>query len=127
MGKRRARASFDWQPVPDDGDSAPAPDIRIKHTRFDLDESGASSSKTTYVLAPASPTKKGPMIFDDYNWNDELAPLELNTTNYPFLDPAYEHFLDINEPGPPRRKRTTEVSDWNSYISGHQKRLPPGL
>jgi len=108
--KRRARKSFDWHPVPEDGEEpASAPDIRIKHTRLDLDESGGSSSKTTYISAPASPTKKSLPFYDDFNWNDEPAPLELNTTNYPFLDPAYQHFLDINEPGPPRRKRTTEV------------------
>jgi hypothetical protein len=45
-------------------------------------------------------------------------PPEINTTNYPFLDPAYVHFLDINEPGPPRWKRTTEVKYISNLNSG---------
>jgi hypothetical protein len=108
--KRRAHASFDWIPVLDDNeeDQLP-PDIHIQHTRVDLDESGQSSSTTSFVPAPASPAKKTRTRYDDFDWNNEPAPLELNTTNYPFLDPAYQHFLDVNEPGPPRRKRTTEV------------------
>ena len=41
--------------------------------------------------------------------DNEPAPPEINTANYPFLDPAYTHYLDINEPGPPWRPRTFEV------------------
>jgi len=109
--KRRARASFDWIPVLDDNEEdQPLLDIRIQHTRVDLDESGRSSSTTSFIPAPASPAKKTRTRYDDFDWNNEPAPLELNTANYPFLDPAYQHFLDVNEPGPPRCKRTTEVS-----------------
>ena len=108
LSKRKAPSIFDWQRALEEGEQHPNPDIRIKHTRFDLEESGASSSRTTYISAPASPTKSAPPVYDDFTWNDEPPPLELNIANYPFLDPAYQHFLDINEPGPPRRKRTTE-------------------
>jgi hypothetical protein len=109
--KRRAPASFDWTPVLDDSDEdQPLPDIRIRHTRVELDESGRSSSTTSFIPAAASPAKNRRAQYDDIDWNNEPAPLELNTANYPFLDPAYQHFLDVNEPGPPRRKRTTEVS-----------------
>jgi len=106
--KRKAPLSFDWTPVVDD-DNGPIPDIRMRHKQLDLDESGPSSYKTTYISAPASPVKGASVIHDDFDWNDEPAPIEVNINNYPFLDPAYEHFLDINEPGPPRRKRTTEA------------------
>jgi hypothetical protein len=54
-----------------------------------LDESGQLLSKTYFISAPASPTKNTQVIYDDINWNNEPAPLKLNTTNYPFLDPAY--------------------------------------
>ena len=111
--KRRARPSFDWQQVLDDGEEpTPAPGIRIPHTRLDLDESGVSSRKTTYIPAPASPAKGSqPVYYDDFNWNNKPTPLEPNTINDAYLDPAYQHFLDVNEPGPPRRKRTAEVGD----------------
>jgi hypothetical protein len=117
--KRRAPLSFDWLPVQDDDDvPAPARDIRMRHTHLNLHESGGSSSRTSFIPAPASPAKQSvqPSYEDDFNWNDEPAPLEINTTNYPFLDPAYQHFLDINEPGPPRRKRTTEVCSLSNAI-----------
>jgi hypothetical protein len=126
--KRRAHPSFEWQHVLEEGeDPRPGPNIRIKHTRFDLDESGPSSSRTTYLSAPASPTKLAPPIYDNFNWNDNPAPPELNIKNYPFLDPAYQHFLDINEPGPPRRKRTTEVSHCNKYLSPRHNGLSLGI
>ena len=111
--KRRAPASFDWSAVPEyDDEPAPLPDIRIRHSHIHLDRSGASSSNTTYIPAPASPSKRDASfnyVDDNYNWNNEPAPPEINTANYPFLDPAYTHYLDINEPGPPRRPRTFEV------------------
>jgi hypothetical protein len=113
--KRRAPASFEWQTVPENADEPlPQPDIRIRHSHFNLDQSGPSSSRTSYLSAPASPSKKaGPLNYDydDYNWNNEPVPTETNATNHAFHDhdPAYLHFLDVNEPGPPRRPRTVEV------------------
>lgn len=114
--KRRMPASFEWQTVPEnDDDSLPQPDIHIRHSHLDLDQSGTSSSRTSYLSAPASPSKKaGPFNYDydDYNWNNEPMPTETDATNHAFHDhdPAYLHFLDVNEPGPPRRPRTVEVS-----------------
>jgi hypothetical protein len=117
--KRRVPRSFDWTPVAPDT-KRPLPDTRNSHTRIDLDQSGSSTSQTSYISAPASPTKILALPFDDddINWNNEPAPPEINTTNYPFLDPAYVHFLDVNEPGPPRRKRTTEVKYISNLNSG---------
>lgn len=70
-------------------------------------------SRTTYISAPASPSKRTEPSFDDnydnYNWNPEPPPPEINIENYPFLDPAYQHHLDLMEPGPLRCKRTVEV------------------
>jgi hypothetical protein len=123
--KQPAPASFDWTPIPeyDDNDQpASLPDIRIRYSHIHLDQSGASSSNTTYVPAPASPSKRNVSFNydnDNYNWNNEPAPLEINVKNYPFLDPAYVHFLDINEPGPPRRLRTIEVCTVITKVSGH--------
>jgi hypothetical protein len=113
--KRRAPASFDWTPVPDHGaDPQPSPDIRLRHTHINLDSAGHSTSRTSYISAPASPSKRAGTSVDDtydsYNWNPEPPPPEINIENYPFLDPAYQHYLDLMEPGPPpRRKRTVEV------------------
>jgi hypothetical protein len=112
--KRRAPASFEWHTVPEDEDEPQTlPDIRIKHSHVDLDTSGSSSRHTTYLSAPASPSKQASSsnyAHDDYFWNQEPALPKINTTTYPFLDPAYVHFLDINEPGPPRRPRTVQVN-----------------
>jgi hypothetical protein len=114
--KRRAPLSFDWTAVPDNVDEPPTlPDIRLRHTHMNLDSTGPTKSRTSYISAPASPSKRAePSIddtYDNYNWNPEPAPPEITIENYPFLDPAYQHYLDLQEPGPPpRRKRTTEVS-----------------
>jgi len=111
--KRRVPASFDWTPVLDVGDTLELPDIHVRHSHVHLDPLGPSSSRTTFISAPASPSKSdGPSDYyddNDYNWNNEPAPPEINTNDFPFLDPAYTHFLDLNEPGPPRRPRTIEV------------------
>ena len=113
--KRRAPPSFEWNPIPDDDEEPRSlPDIMLKHSHYNLDLSGPSSSRTSYLRAPASPSKKaGPSSTyyeDNYTWNEEPAPLETNASNHAFIDPAYAHFLDINEPGPPRCPRTVEVS-----------------
>lgn len=121
--KRRAPASFDWTAVPEyDDQPASLPDIRIRHSHLHLDQSGASSSNTIYVSAPASPSKRNTSFDyedDNYNWNNEPAPPEINIANYPFLDPAYTHYLDINEPGPPRHPRTVEVCTVVMKMSSH--------
>jgi len=115
MGRKRpVPASFDWTPVLDLDEPLQLPDIHIRHSHIDLDPVGPSSSHTRYISAPASPSKStGPTHNynddDDFNWNYEPAPPEININDHPFLDPAYVHFLDINEPGPPRRPRTIEV------------------
>jgi hypothetical protein len=114
LRKRRAPASFDWKRVEDDDEPQPVPDIRIQHTHLNLDQTRPPSTRISYIPSPASPSKAGPSNFtyDDFNWNEEPAPPEINFDNYQFLDPAYIHHLDANEPGPPRRKRTTEVCVW---------------
>ena len=114
--KRRAPASFEWRTVPEPVvDTPPQPDVHIRHSHLNFDQSGPSSIHTSYLSAPASPSKQaGPLDYDDddYNWNSEPAPMETNATGQEFgdHDPAYLHFLDVNEPGPPRRPRTVEVS-----------------
>jgi hypothetical protein len=112
MGHKRW-APLEWAQIPDDADSLqPRPDIRLRHSHVNLDQSGPSSTRNTYLSAPASPSKAGPTnYYDDYNWNDEPAPLGTNTLEDSHLDPAYVHYLDVNEPGPPppRRPRVVEV------------------
>ena len=114
--KRCAPASFEWRTVPEPVvDTPPQPDVHIRHSHLNFDQSGPSSIHTSYLSAPASPSKQaGPLDYDDddYNWNSEPAPMETNATGQEFgdHDPAYLHFLDVNEPGPPRRPRTVEVS-----------------
>jgi hypothetical protein len=120
--KRRAPLSFDWTPVADSADEPPPlPDVRLRHTHVNLDAAGPSRSRTSYISAPASPSKRAGSSFDDghdnYNWNPDPAPPEITVENYPFLDPAYQHHLDLKEPGPPRRKRTAEVREFFSSSS----------
>lgn len=109
MGKHkwRAPASFDWQSLPENdsndiGSNAP---IRIKHTHLHLDESGCSSSRTSYINAPASPKKKNNQSDHD---KDDFWTIDLLNDDSE-LDPAYIHHLDVNEPGPPHRKKTAAV------------------
>jgi hypothetical protein len=115
--KRKTNVSLDWAALDDNDEPSPAPDIRIKHTQFNLDQSGASSARTSYIPAPASPVKRARVTHDDFNWNDEPAPPEINPMNYPFLDPAYQSFLlDNDKLMAQRRKRTTLVSKMKTTI-----------
>lgn len=107
-------SSFEWTPVPDhDNEPLPLPDICVWHMHLNLDSAGPSTSHTTYISAPASPSKCVEPLFDDnynnYNWNPGPPPSEINIENYPFLDLTYQHHLDLIEPGPPQRKRIVEV------------------
>jgi hypothetical protein len=122
---RKRQVQADW--ITADGDSDDErhsrPSIRIKHTQFNLDISGSTSSQTSFLPAQASPRKKGATSsstaaddYDSYNWNPDPAPPEITVENYAFLDPEYVHNLDMKEPGPPRRKRTLEVSNPLSTI-----------
>jgi hypothetical protein len=107
---------FDWTPVPDHGaEPQPLLDIRLWHTHINLDSAGHSTSRTSYISAPASPSKRAEPSFDgtynSYNWNPEPPPPKINIENYTFSDPTYQHYLDLMEPGPPlQRKRTMEVT-----------------
>ena len=116
---RKRQVQADWITADDDSDDERSawPSIRIKHTQFNLNLSGSTSTQTSFLPTQASPRKKGTTssstATDDYylyNWNPDPAPPEITVENYPFLDPEYVHNLDIKEPGPPRRKRTFEVS-----------------
>jgi hypothetical protein len=121
--KRRAPASFEWNRVPDDADEdvPPQSNIRIRHTHHNLDHNGPSTRRTTYIHAPASPTKKPASSndYNSYNWNDEPPPPEISIENYPFLDPAYRFFRDDNdmlEPQERRRKRTLDDDPLRKWI-----------
>lgn len=110
--KRRSSRKFEWEAVPDDDHSdLPLPKIRIKHTHLNIDDTG-SSSRTSFIPAPSSPTKKGTALgqdlYDSSTWRDEHKSGLCDETGTmdadEELDPAYIHHLDVNEPGPPRRK-----------------------
>jgi hypothetical protein len=135
--KRRAPSSLDWTPVADSDELPPLPNIHIRHTHLNLDPTGSSTSRTSYISAPASPSKTSNVAssqdtHDSYNWNTEPAPLEINYENYPFLDPAYQHHLDDSGPDPPqRRKRTPEacILNLNEYMptNDHSRTIPSGI
>jgi hypothetical protein len=112
--KRRAPASFDWHPIPDNNNDEPPPqpDVAIRHSHLNSIYPDLRLAMLHIWYLSASPSKraKPSHYHDDYNWNEDPAPAEINdTTNSAFLDPAYTHFLDINEPGPPWQPRTVEV------------------
>lgn len=121
--KKSARVSshFRYHTVNDssDEDATPLPvTTSLKHVHFNAPQNGLSRFRTTYVVGGASPDKRpdvcaspGPEV-----WNSEPAPPELNTTNYPWLDPAYQHQFDLEShthqiPAP--RVRTAGVSHLN--------------
>jgi hypothetical protein len=93
-----------------------------KHTRFNLHKAGLEtsvagpSSRTTYVAGPSSPEKARPEPRHDIVWNKDPPPLEINTTNYAFLDPAYVHQLDTMDLDPTKRKRTASVRLFLSHL-----------
>lgn len=110
--KRRFPVAFEWIPVYDEEDNtAPLPDIRVKHTQLNLDEIGPSITRNSHFSAPASPKKK-------MNLGGPLKDLEQEPGHeLPFFfegeswDPEYVSHLDdatVNITMT-RRKRTLAV------------------
>jgi len=110
MAPRLKRLKLDSRPsspsLSDDGSSGPSSTIHFRHTELPT-PSSSRPSRSTYLPAPASPTK--PAIRHKDYWNHH-GPPSANEDGYPFMDPAYIHQLDVNEPGPPKaRNRTASV------------------
>lgn len=106
---KRSAAHFDYdEPLASSDDEADDPPIaRLRHTNIELTEDGMSG-RTQYMAGPASPRKRAAPLRQP-TWNNDGPMPEINIKNYPFLDPAYVHHLDLNEPGPPKRHRTASV------------------
>jgi hypothetical protein len=108
MSKRKARFDFDEPLDASDDEVDILPNVRLRHTAIDLREDGRSG-RMHITEGPASPRKR-PAPSHPPTWVQEGPMPEINIQNYPFLDPAYVHHLDVNEPGPPKRHRTASVS-----------------
>jgi hypothetical protein len=108
MSKRKAHFTFDEPLVSSDDEADTQRNIRLRHTDIELREEGRSG-RMQFTEGPASPRKR-PAPSHPPTWINQGPMPEINTVNYPFLDPAYVHHLDYNEPGPPKRHRTASVS-----------------
>lgn len=120
----RAGSHFKFHPVADssDEDAPPVPvvpvDTSLRHIHFNnTSRHGPSNSRNTYVAGGASPNKipdTQPLSSRPDDWNFEAAPPEINETNYPWLDPAYQHQMDLeshsHQVPPKARTRTAAVS-----------------
>lgn len=80
----------------------PAATTTHKHVQFNSD-----GNRTSYLPSLASPSKALPPPIElDYEWFTEPAP---NFDSHPFVDPAYQHELDLMDPDLPKRKRSKSV------------------
>ena len=106
---KRSAAHFNYDdPLASSDDELDGPPtVRLRHTNIELREDGRSG-QTQYVDGPASPRKRAEVLRPP-TWISEGPMPEINVQNYPFLDPAYVHHLNANEPGPPKRHRTASV------------------
>jgi hypothetical protein len=112
---KRSAAHFDFDdPLPSsDEDVHPPPSVRIRHTNISFGEDGQSSGCTQHFHGPASPRKQSSTAhIPEPTWIQDAPPMGIDPSEYPWMDPAYEHHLDFNEPGPPKRKRTASVSQF---------------
>lgn len=101
--------AFQFYPTsyPSDDEDPPAPSVaRHKHIRFNND--GQVSEHHSYLASAASPAKPNPFPEPDATqWNSEHIP---DIISHPYIDPAYQHELDLMNPDLPKRKRTKSVS-----------------
>lgn len=132
--KRRIPSGFEWT---NDDTSGGIQDVErttlIRHTNFNLEMAGGSSSRTEFVTAPASPEKRpGVSTTHSYdNDGDDIMPALGDT--YPesddedegdieAVDPEYQAHLNQLEPSDAprmRRKRTPAVSriaNFHAYL-----------
>lgn len=129
----RGTSQFKFHEVPgssDEDEQPAAPQESLRHLHFNTSRNAAGPSRsaytarashTTYVTGDASPIKELPVRPHSPGpdlWNDEPGPPEINTTNYPWLDPAYQHQieLDLLSYNVPPRVRTAGVSQLSTII-----------
>lgn len=99
-----------------DSDNAPPPSILFRNTQL-ASPGGSRKASTTYLPAPGSP--RATRHREEYQWNEELPPTPsspgdipsspggIDIEEYPFLDPAYIHQCELDDPVRRRRRRTT--------------------
>ena len=95
---------------------APPKTLNFTHTKFNLDESGPSSVRTSHLPALASPTKKGKMSMEDSgSWNTEPQP-DLpdfgDDLDPAYTDQSYEHHL---KPPPVLKKKLRGVFNFSVW------------
>lgn len=129
--KRRA-TTFEWDTPTDSppaSQDAPRATVRIRHTAFSInDTAGPSSMQSTYITAPASPSKAPPperVYQQDYLlYQMGSEPMEVDNglggeddiTAEDVVDPEYQEHLDEDAAGlpKPRQKRTQVRHQFNA-------------
>ena len=119
----RAGSHFKFHAVADSSDEDAPPQVpantALRHIHFNNSSGNSSNNaRTTYIADGASPNKAPatrPLSPGPDVWNSESAPPEINEVNYPWLDPAYQHQMDLESHSyqvrPKQRTRTAAVSD----------------
>lgn len=107
MPKRIARFDYDAPLSSDEDNTSLLPTIQIRDTYIDVDRTGRSKGRIRHINGPASPKKKHVANYTQPTWIDDGPPPDFDIDAYPFLDPAYVHFLD--DLGSAKRKRTASV------------------
>ncbi|KZP23155.1 hypothetical protein FIBSPDRAFT_952228 [Athelia psychrophila] len=121
--KRRAPSGWDWTKDDTSGGIEDVPQTTfIRHTNFDLEMTGGSSSRTQFIATPASPEKRpgvgtAHMSYDDDD--DDMPALgdalpdsddeDEGDTETETMDPEYQrHLNQLEDSDAPRisRKRT---------------------
>lgn len=123
--KRRATSGFEWTADDTSGGVEDAPQTTfIRHTNFDLEMAGGSSSRTDFVAAPASPEKRPGVGVVHMSYDSDLDDImpalgdvcpesDDEDEGDEAVDPEYQrHSTQLEDSDAPRihRKRTPAVS-----------------
>ena len=109
-------------PSPDsDADNTPLPTVLFRNTQL-ASPGGSRKASTSYLPTLGSPTKPTRNREDD-QWDDSEVPPapshpgDIDVEQYPFLDPAYIHQCEMDDPVRTRRRRTTASVSHSSHLT----------
>ncbi|KAF7982026.1 hypothetical protein HWV62_30278 [Athelia sp. TMB] len=91
--------------------TTPPPPETTHHRHVHLN-TGDGGSRNLYVPSVASPQKRPRSPSPQHQWNTEPLP---DVHSHPFIDPAYQHEMDLKDCDLPKRKRTksdTPLLNW---------------
>ncbi|KAF7970361.1 hypothetical protein HWV62_24272 [Athelia sp. TMB] len=97
---------------PSDDESTHAAPPANTHNRHVHLNTGDGGTRNLYIPSVASPSKRAHSPSPEPQWNTDPLP---NFDSHPYLDPAYQHEMDLKDGSLPKRKRTksdTPLLNW---------------